>query len=159
MKSFNTAFTGLFLVALGVTAIGCSSSSTTGTGTGSSSSSTKQGGTGGGTGCSGLSTCCSSVPSADQASCTALVGEKDDTACDQLIEGYQSAGYCSGLSTGGGSSSSSTTSGSGSCSTLSGCCSGLPAADTSSCQQLAGDNDESACAEAVTGFQAAGYCK
>jgi hypothetical protein len=65
----------------------CGGSSSGSSGGGSSGSS-------GSGGCSSLSDCCSSVPSADEASCNEVVTEGDATVCSEELSAYMSAGYC-----------------------------------------------------------------
>ncbi len=50
------------------------------------------GSTGGG--CSALSACCPSLPTAEQSGCAAIVGFGEDTTCGDELLAYQAGGYC-----------------------------------------------------------------
>lgn len=49
---------------------------------------------GGGSGCSKLAACCSSLPSFEQSGCTATVNLDSASTCDQALSGYKTAGLC-----------------------------------------------------------------
>jgi len=118
-------------------------------------------GAGTGTGCSGLSGCCSSLPSAEQAGCTTLVTEGNETVCTEELSAYRTSGYCGGGTTSGfagsGTGTSSSAGGTG-CSGLSGCCSSLPSAEQPGCTTLVTEGNESVCSEELTAYQSSGYC-
>jgi hypothetical protein len=113
-------------------------------------------GTGGGTGCSGLSSCCASVPSAYTTSCNTVVSEGDDAACTEELTAYHTDGYC------GGSSSTGTGTGTGSggsgCSGLSSCCASVPSEYTTSCNTVVSEGSDAACSEELSAYQTDGYC-
>lgn len=116
-------------------------------------------GAGTGTGCSGLSGCCSSLPSAEQAGCTTLVTEGNESVCSEELTAYQSSGYCGGSSGAGTSTGSGTGTSGGGCSGLSGCCASLPSAEQSGCNTIVTEGDDSVCSEELTAYQTDGLCK
>jgi hypothetical protein len=106
----------------------------------------------GGTGCAGLSTCCGSLPSADQSGCDTIVSEGVDSTCSTDLSAYEAAGLCSaGTGTGTG------TGGTG-CAALSTCCASAPAADQSSCDAIVSEGSDTTCSAELTSFMAAGLC-
>ncbi len=114
---------------------------------------------GGGSGCSGLSSCCGSLSSAEKSSCNTVVNLGDDPTCTEELTAYQESGFCggSGAPDSGGGDDSSGGGGTG-CSGLSSCCGSLPSADKSGCTTLVNDGVDAACTEALTAYNADGLC-
>lgn len=90
-----------------VVASSCSSS---GTGFGTDDGGTTTG-VSVGSGCSGLSTCCASLPAGDVDQCNTIVTANDDTTCSAEIEALQASGYCGGGTVTTGSATTSSTTG------------------------------------------------
>jgi hypothetical protein len=109
-----------------------------------------------GTGCSGLSACCSMLPSDEVDGCQAVASapEATDSDCNDALVTYQGAGFCAG---GGGAGSAD--SGATGCGALSACCPSVPVAgDPAACAMVASDGTEEACQESLEAYQTAGYC-
>jgi hypothetical protein len=110
-----------------------------------------------GTGCTGLSACCSMLPSDESAGCDAVASAPSVTAseCDDALATYQNAGLCGGSEGSGGGSAD----GGSGCGALSACCPNVPVAgDPAACAMVASDGTEEACQESLEAYQKAGYC-
>ncbi len=113
----------------------------------------------GGSGCSGLSSCCSLLPSEEQAGCNNLVTEGDDATCSAELTAYQDDSLCGGKATGPTSGSGTGTSGGGSgCSGLSSCCSSLPSEEQAGCNELVTEGDDATCSAELTAYQDDSLC-
>ncbi len=127
----------------------------------------------GGSGCSGLSACCGSLPPAAKSTCNAVVNLGNDDTCTNELSAYVMAGSCGGGSPpdsgsgddsggddgGGGDSGGGDSGGGGSgCSGLSSCCGSLPSADQSSCTTLVKDGVDVDCTTELTVLKAEGMC-
>jgi hypothetical protein len=110
-----------------------------------------------GTGCSGLSACCSTLSGGEAESCESTVSTTGitDAECNSVLTGFQNDGFCGGGGGGGGGGS-----GSGGCATLSSCCPNLPVSqDPSECLTVAKEGTDPACNESLATYQTAGYCE
>ncbi len=108
-----------------------------------------------GTGCSGLSSCCSSLSAAEQPDCQAIVTEGVDTTCSAELSAFQTEGLCKGSSSSSGSGSSGGTG----CSGLSSCCSSLPSSEATGCQAIVSEGSDPTCSEELSAYQTDGLCK
>jgi hypothetical protein len=104
---------------------------------------------GGGTGCAGLTTCCDSLPTADQASCNVIASSNMDSLCTAELSSYVTAGSCKAATT--------TTTATG-CAGLTTCCDSLPTADQASCNVIASSNMDSLCTAELSSYVTAGSC-
>jgi hypothetical protein len=109
-----------------------------------------------GTGCGGLSACCSMLPSDEVGGCQAVASapEATDSDCNEALASYQGAGFCGATAGSSGADSGAT-----GCGALSACCPSVPVAgDPAACAMVASDGTEEACQESLEAYQRAGYC-
>jgi len=104
----------------------------------------------GGTGCAGLSTCCASLPTAEQAGCDDIVSVGNATTCSAELTSLQSGGMC-------GTGSGSGTGGTG-CAGLSACCGSLPSTEQVGCQDIVTAGDATTCSAELSAYQTDGMC-
>lgn len=113
----------------------------------------------GGTGCSGLGSCCGSLPAADQATCNEYVSLNQDATCTAALTSFKQGGYC-----GGGTIGTGPTTGTGpgtggtDCSDLSTCCNGLSSAFQTSCNEVVTAGISTECAAELSTLQTEGMC-
>ncbi len=107
-----------------------------------------------GTGCSGLSQCCSMLSGAEVQACEGVVTTPGvtDMVCNATLAEFQAAGFCGGsagsVDVGGG------------CSALSACCPDLPVSQNpTECITVANEGTAKACSESLATYQSAGYCE
>jgi hypothetical protein len=93
------------------------------------------------TGCAGLSACCSSLPSADQAECSAIAADGVDAVCTDELTVYGSMCPSTTTSTGGTG-----------CAGLSACCSTLAADEQAACSDIASNGNDSLCTTEMDSF-------
>jgi hypothetical protein len=112
-----------------------------------------------GGGCPALSTCCGSesLPTSDITACEETASAGDDTACTQLFDSLAASGYCGPsvtLRDGG----HLLTAG---CMMLSMCCGEItfPQGTLSTCDMIAGANNDGTCLSAYDSYSALAYCQ
>lgn len=118
-------------------------------------SSKSSSGGGSDTGCSGLATCCSSLPAADDPSgCTTIANAGDENACDQTITGLHASNNCTGVSAG-------TSTGGATCAQLLSCCNTgtFPSASLKTdCSTVANGGDDALCASDYPNYVTLNAC-
>jgi hypothetical protein len=91
----------------------------------------------GGTGCAGLSSCCATLPSEEQAGCQEVASEGIATTCSEEL-----SVLCPGTGTGTGTGTGGT-----GCSGLSSCCATLPSEEQAGCQEVVSEGIATTCTE------------